>query len=260
MKNKLCLFLSFAALSLTACSGTNSEEDSSNKYSKILKECATQIMQKSNGDTPQASAVKKAFTPTEAPGQALAFPAVYLYWAGLLNEIDGVNVVGEAICSSGTYRFNGMGQTQSITFDLSVDFDEENNKFTFLGRQDLPGTERHSYLVLTCDYDFSTSTLGGFSVIMQQDDNSYGNYMRYYNNVFESYSYVSSDSHETDPAYIEYHPIAERGINLLNTRMASENILEGEKLQASRLAFVSASDYCDEITSGVDFDAEIVDA
>ena len=243
-----------------------------NNYSQILKDAATEIMQfnaapalASRRFAPQETPVQalafpavvlRGFAPQEAPGQALAFPAVYLYWAGLLNDIQGVNVVEQAIQSSGTYKFNGMGgNIQSITFDLNVNFDEANNKFTFLGRQDIPGG--HSYLVLTCDYNFTSNQLGDFSVLMVPDNNTYGNYIRVKNGVFEMYNYNSSDTHATDPDFIEYNAIFEAGRAILDEKMATENVLEGATLTASQEAFVAACDYCDDITTGTDFDVEI---
>ena len=265
MKNKPILLLGFAALfasSLAGCgqapaNNNNSGDGEENKYSQVLKDCATQIM-RLNSSQPSSSGlpVLRGFTPQAAPGQALAFPAVYLYWSGLINEIEGVDIVGKAVQTEGTYKFNGMGgMTQQITFDLSVDFDEANNKFTFLGRQNIPNTQNHSNLVLTCNYNFTSKEFGGFTVAMIQGGT--GTFMRYSNNVFEMFSYGSNDGHETDPDFLECYPPAETGINTLNSRMATEMVLSGEKLTASRNAFVAASDYCDEITDGTDFDVEI---
>ena len=273
MKNKLALLIGTIALALTGCSTSdpssnpessndnpNSSAPIENNYSQVLKDCATQIM-RLNAAEASATLAKRGFEPQDAPGQALSFPAVYLYWAGLLNDIEGVDIVGKAIYSTGTYQFGGMGDyIQEINFDISVDFDITNNKFTFLGRQSLPTNPvTYSYLVLTCNYNFTTRAFGGFSALMTPDSDTSGNYMRYNNGVFEMYTFSNSDGHETDPDYIEYHPIAVAGRTRLDALMESKNVLEGAALQESRLAFKAASDFCDEITAGTDFDVEIVE-
>lgn len=81
--------------------------------------------------------------------------------------------------------------------------------------------------------------------------------MRVKNGVFEMYNYFSSDTHATDPDFIEYNAIFEAGRAILDAKMATENVLEGATLTASQEAFVAASDYCDDITTGTDFDVEI---
>ena len=225
-------------------------------YSEVLKDCGSQIMQLGNA----SSSRSRGFKPyTNAPAQALAMPGVYLYWSGLLNEIDGVNIIDSAINFSGTYKFNGMGGvTQQITFDLSVHFDETNNKFAFLGKQNTPGANPYSYLILTCDYNFTSKELGGFSILMQPSGFTMGNYMRYSSaNRLEEYTYGSNDGHETDPDYIEYSEIARNGIETLEGQIATEEVLSGAKLDSAIQAFVDASDYCDEVCEGINFDVEV---
>lgn len=275
MKKKLLLFLGFVALSLSACNAGNtpsvsSEESNSNnsseaqqvnKYAEALKVCASSIMQINNPST--SNAVKMAFQPADPAAGNLATPAVYLYWAGLIEEIDGVSIVGQAIRSSGTYRFKGMGgQIQDITFDLSVDFDEANGKFLFLGRQNIPAPSpvAHSYMIMECKYDFTTKQFGGFSSFMQPEDNSYGYWMRYYDNIFEMYNYNAMDAHATDESYVEYRPFVESKIAVIDSRIPNEPELTESQHQATRLAFVGASDYYDALAGGVGFNVEIVDA
>ncbi len=265
MKIKSALFLGCMALSLSALLGCNQSPSTGgggqneDKYSQVLKDCASQIMQVSNA---HSSTLKRGFVPyTDAPAQATAMPGVYLYWSGLLNEIDGVSIVDQAIKFSGTYKFNGSGgYVQDITFDLSVHFDEENNKFAFLGKQDIPTPDQYSYLILECDYNFTSKELGGFTILMQPAGFNSGSYMRYSSNGLEVYNYGSGDSHETDQDYITYSAIARSGMSRLESQIDNEMVLEGDKLQSARQAFVSASDYCDEVCDGVNFDVEIVTA
>ena len=230
-----------------------------NNYSQVLKDCGSQIMQLSNSS--QTPSSKRGFVPYQnAPAQAIAFPGVYMYWAGLLNEIEGVDIIDKAIAFAGTYRFNGMGgYIQQITFDLSVHFDEANNKFYFYGRQNVPAEYQYSYMVLTCDYNFTTKQFGGFSSLMQPADFKTGNYIRYSNGNLEQLNYGSNDGHETDEDYIAYRAIVDNGIATLTAQMDSIDTLSGTRLNSAIQAFVSASDYCDEICEGTDFDAEVVD-
>ena len=257
-------------LLLSACTSTNSTSGGESgeggggkttaNYSEVLKECGTEIMQLSN-PAPTKS-VKRSFTPyTNAPAQALAMPGVYLYWSGLLNDIEGVTIVDQAIRFSGKYKFNGMGgATQQITFDLSVHFDEQNNKFTFLGRQNLPTNPvTYSFLVLECGYNFTSKEFNDFAIMMGDPAASYGSYMRYSTtNGLEVLNYGSNDGHETDPDFIEYNAIATSGVETINTQIQTETVLEGVKLQSAIQAFVSASDYCDEVCEGINFDVEVV--
>ncbi len=239
-------------------SGGSNQND--NQYSVILKDCGTKIMGVANEKSSQST--NRGFSPYDnAPAQAIAMPGVYLYWSGLLNEIDGVNIVEHAIRFSGKYRFNGDENpyVQSITFDLSVHFDEENNNFTFLGKQDLPTNPvTYSYLILNCNYNFTTKELGSFSILMQQASFDSGNYIRYINGNLELFNFGSNDGHETDPDYIEYSAIARNGIETLTELMATEEVLEGDKLQSAIDAFVNASDYCDEVCEGTNFNVEVV--
>ncbi len=261
---KSALFLGLLALTLTACGNQGGgnppdgdpEDDG---YSVVLKDCASKLLQIAN--TP-VSPLKRGFEPyVGAPAQAIAMPAVYLYWSGLLNDIEGVNIVDHAIKFAGRYKFNGMGgNIQDIVFDLSVHFDKENNKFTFLGKQSVPADYQYSYLILTFEYNFTTKVAGDFSTLMQPNGFGSGNYIRYTNNTLESYSYGgTSDGHMLDPDYITYSAIAQSGIDTLEALIANEEVLDGSKLNSAKQALVSASDYCDEVCDGINFDAEVVE-
>lgn len=272
MKFKKVLMVCFLAtgLLLSACAPANNDSTSKSEeggegkttptYSEILKECGSEIMQLAN--PAPAKLAKRSFIPyTNAPAQALAMPGVYLYWSGLLNDIDGVSIVDQAIRFSGTYKFNGNGGAiQQITFDLSVHFDEQNNKFTFLGRQNLPTVPvRYSFLVLECGYNFTSRELSDFVIMMGNPTDSFGNYIRYSTtNGLEVLTFSGNDGHETDPDFIEYNAIATSGVETISTQIQTETVLEGTKLQSAIQAFVSASDYCDEVCEGVNFDVEVV--
>ncbi len=269
MKLKKVLMVCFLAtgLFLSACAPDNNNSGgqggggkTTDAYSEILKECGSEIMQLTN--PAPATLAKRSFIPyTNAPAQALAMPGVYLYWSGLLNDIEGVTIVDQAIRFSGKYKFNGMhGAIQQITFDLSVHFNEQNNKFTFLGRQNLPTNPvRYSFLVLECGYNFTSKELSDFAIMMGDPTDSSGNYIRYSTtNGLEVLNYSSNDGHETDPDFIEYNAIATSGVETITTQIQTETVLEGAKLQSAIQAFVSASDYCDEVCEGVNFDVEVV--
>lgn len=261
MELKKTLVIGFLSCSVlfTACSnskpsgGGQKEKDN---YSQILKDCGSKLLTLNNEHVPN-----RGFVPyDDAPAQALAMPGIYLYWSGLLEDIDGISLIDQAISFDGTYKFNGMGGAiQEINFDLSVHFDEDNNKFTFLGRQTLPAPYQYSYLILDCEYNFASKELGDFTILMQPAGFGSGNYMRYVDNRLYQYNYGSGDSHESDPDYITYSEIARNGINALETLIQTETVLEGSTLEAAKLAFKNASDYCDEVCEGVNFDVEIVE-
>ena len=275
MKFKKSLIVGFLAtgLLLSACAPANNASGgkggggggggggkTADNYSEILKECGSEIMQLTN--PAPANLAKRGFAPyTNAPAQALAMPGVYLYWSGLLNDIEGVTIVDQAIKFSGTYKFNGMGGAiQQIAFDLSVHFDEQNNKFTFLGRQNLPTNPvTYSFLVLECGYNFTSKELSDFAIMMGDPTASYGSYIRYSTtNGLEVLNYSGNDGHETDPDFIEYNAIATSGVETISAQIQTETVLEGAKLQSAIQAFISASDYCDEVCEGINFDVEVV--
>ena len=262
MKNKGLLLLGFMALSLSACapsgkpSGGGQGGGGEDRYSQILKSCASQIMELNNTQP----AAKRGYVPQEAPGQSLSFPAVYLYWAGCVNDIEGVDIIGDAIKFQGVFNFKGMNTVQDMTYDISVDFDEENNKFSFVGKQLLKqgGFENESYLVLSCDYDFAANRFDGFYVYMVPSGGAGMNiWMRYVDNTFSMYQFTDPAAQAEDLDYIAYHSVPENGVATITSRIASEAILEGDKLQAAREAFVAACDYCDEVSSS-NYDVEIV--
>ena len=266
MKNKALLLLGFMALSLSACapksSGNNGGgqgggggEPSEDRYSQILKTCASQMMELI---APQPAA-SRGYAPQAAPGQSLSLPAVYLYWAGCLNDIEGVDIIGDAIKFQGVFNFKGMNMVQDMTYDISVDFDEENNNFSFVGKQILKygGFQNESYLVLTCDYDFTANRFDGFYAFMVPAGSGMNMWMRYVDGVFSMYQFSDPATQAEDPDYIAYHSVPDNGITTITSRIASETVLEGAKLQAAREAFVAACDYCDEVSSS-NYDVEIV--
>lgn len=264
MKLKRSLLVGFLSCGLlfTACSNSPTSEGDPGEvtYADILKECGTKLLTLNNSkDSNSRIFNPKGFTPYDnPPSTVFAMPGIYVYWSGLLEEIEGVNFIDEAISFEGNFIFRGMGSNvQNIVFDLSVHFDEENNNFTFLGRQTVPAPYQYSYLILDCKYNFTTKELGDFTIMMQPAGFESGNYMRYVDGNLYHYVYASGDGHETDEDYITYSGIAQNGINRLNGLIETETVLQGDALDSAIQSFIDASDYCDEVCEGANFDAEV---
>lgn len=205
-----------------------------------------------NRDNLSLSAVKHALHPVEETyrGPERKIPAVLVYMAGVLSDIDGVDLVNKAFEFDGEYEMDmSISETPSwaafnIGFTLYVTIDKPNSRLFVGGQQRLsmpsnPMVNSTPYFFIDISYNYETKTLGDFKLYMDQNGTFY-----YFEVTSSVASIMGTETTETERTALE--AVYNNNVTTLNTLTTSAGtkvVATGATLRAAQEAYVSTQKY-----------------
>lgn len=251
-------------LTMASCSTSGGESSSSSSDSvvsssepeqetngTILKRIADDMFDYfgASRDSLVNSSIKKAIEPVPENyrGPETQFPPIYLYFAGLLSDIDGVDLDNKAFQFVGNFEgLYGASEYQDLVLDLTlhVHLDKDNNKVFFEGLQNmtLGSMEINGvYFFVDISYNFATKTIGDFKLYMNQFSNFY------FFEVLDGVAYKIGDGTSTEEiaaqqTYTNY-------VSAFNTLCGSgaKVTASGALLRSAEEAYVATQNYADAL-------------